>query len=339
MKRLMEQLGVTPEQKYHYDKLGVQITGSVDNLQEGSSDGPVIMTKDKASEEMIRNNTLLTQPYDNATTSGEGGSGGIWTVPDTGSRLPSGVGGFTYDFTRNELYKPGYDPSVVPMISEGQGIPSNYLRSMTIILDDHANGRILPGGAKFLIDACFIWTMPMRNLQIFHVVPPTVFVAQLIMNNTTAPVNPLPMSYSKERQLPENTITKVNGAGVIDNWTSTEGWLSSDGGTRGPANTKTFIHLMSYPSKNFQVKNTGVTNSVEIYLDAWNLGGQNVTMFTVPDPTTGVPGSLVLAPGDTANLQVNNYYHFMRLNARIPQANATGDNTTIECAYRGNTTS
>ena len=75
---------------------------AVDNLQEGSSDGPVIMTKDKASEEMIRNNTLLTQPYDNATTSGEGGSGGIWTVPDTGSRLPSGVGGFTYDFTRKE---------------------------------------------------------------------------------------------------------------------------------------------------------------------------------------------------------------------------------------------
>lgn len=335
MRRLMEELGVTPEQKYFYDQQGVQITGSADNLRSSTSDDPVIMSKTKYQEEMIRNNTLYTQPYDNATTSGEGGAGGIWTVPDTGSRLPSGVGGFTYDFTRNELYKPGYDPAVVPMISEGQGIPSNYLRSLTIILDDHANARILPGGAKFLVDACFIWTMPMRNLQIFHVVPPTVFVAQLIMNNTNAPVNPLPMSYSQERELPDNVITKVNGAGVVDNWTSTEGWLASDGGSRGPANTKNFIHLMSYPTKNFQLKNTGA-NDVEVYLSAWNLGGQS---FTVPDPTTGVPGAVTIVAGDTANFQVNNYYHFMRLNARMPQADAPGVATTLIGAYRGNTQS
>ena len=335
MKRLMEQLGVTPEQKYFYETQGVNITGSVDNLLEGSPDAPVIMEKSKASEEMIRNNTLLTQPYDNATTSGEGGAGGIWSVPDTGSRLASGVGGFTYDFTRNELYKPGYDPSVVPMISEGQGIPSNYLRSLTIILDDHANARILPGGSKFLVDACFIWTMPMRNIQIINIVPPTVFVAQLIMNNTNQPVNPLPMSYSQERDLPANIITKVNGAGVVDNWSSTEGWLASDGGSRGPTNTKNFIHLMSYPTKNFQLENTGA-NDVEVYLSAWNLGGQS---FTVPDPTTGVPGSVTVTAGDTANFQVNNYYHFMRLNARMPQADAPATSTTLIGAYRGNTQS
>ena len=339
MKKLMKELGVTPEQKWWYDKENIQITGSNDNLLEGHPDYPVIMTKTKSAEEQVRNNTMLTVPSDGSATSGDGGASSIYAVPDTGSRLASGIGGFTYDFTRNELYKPGYDPSVVKMISEGNGIPANFLRSLTIILDDHCNARLLPGGAKFLIDSCFIYTMPMRNIQILSLVPPTVFVAQLLLNNTNQPVNPLPMSYSQERKLPENTITKTNGAGVVDNWTSTEGWLASDGGTQGPANTKTFIHLMSYPTKNFQIKNTGATHSVEIYLDAWNIGGQNVTMFTVPDPSTGTPGSLVLGPGDTANLQVNNYYHFMRLNARIPQANATADSTTIECAYRGNTSS
>lgn len=334
MDRLRKELNVSKEQKYFYDKQGIDITGNLDGLLSGDSTRPVIMEKQLLANEMARANTLQQTDYA-GISSGEGGPGGIYTVPDTGSRLASGVGGFTYDFTRNEIFKPGYDPNVVPMISEGGGIPSNYLRSLTMIIDDHANARILPGGSKFLVDSCFIWTMPLRNIQILSIVPPTVFVSQLVLTNTNQQALPLPMSYSQERELPSQTITKVAGPGVADAWTHTSGWLASDGGSRGPANDKTFIHLMSYPSKNFQVINTGL-NDVEIYLSAWNLGGQT---WNVADPTTGVPGSLVLAGGDTANLQVNNYYHFMRLNARIPSASAGGVSTTIECAYRGNTTS
>ena len=334
MDRLKKELGISQEQKYFYDQQGIHVTGEVDNLLRGDSTAPVVMDKQLVANEMARANTLQQTDY-SGMSSGEGGAGGIWTVPDTGSRLPSGIGGFTYDFTRNEIYKPGYDPQVAPMITEGGGIPSNYLRSLTIILDDHANARILPGGAKFLVDACFIWTMPLRNIQILHIVPPTVFVAQLVMSNTNQPVNPLPMSYSQERELPVNTVTKTNGPGVADNWTAVSGWLASDGPNRGPANTKNFIHLMSYPTKNFQFKNTGATD-IEIYLEGWNLGGQT---FEVPDPTTGTPGSVTIPAGEVANFQVNNYYHFMRVLTRIPAVHGAGTSSTIIGAYRGNTQS
>lgn len=332
MRRLIEELGVTEDQKYFHEKQGFQLTGEMDNVIKGHKDYPVMMSKELIQAEQTRNN-LLQEVDTSGLSSGPGGPGGVWSVPDTGSRLASGVGGFTYDFTQNVVYKPGYDPNQAKMLTQTNAIPSNFIRSLTIIIDDHANASLQPGGSKWLIDSCFVYTMPLRNVQTLSIVPPTVFVSQLLMTNSDKTINPLPMSYSQERELPENTVTKVSAGGVADSWSAMSGWLSSDGGNRGPSNTKTFIHLMSYPNKNFNLKNTG-SNDVEIYLAGWNLGGQS---FDVPDPSTGTPGSLTLTAGSVANLQVNNYYHFMKLYARMPQADATSTATTLIGAYRGNT--
>jgi len=313
--------------------LNVRESNNADSIANNGND--VVVVPREQYEREIRNEETQFSRTQTGVTSGHAGQSVFMTYPDVGSRFPSNVGGFSANLINNTISKAGYTPNVTKLLTEVSGNPKDFVRSAVIILDDHANVRL--NQTKFLLDSCFVWAIPTRELNTIHVVPPATVVAQLVFTNVEQPTLPLPMSYSQERKLAETTLTKTNGAGLVDDFTAlgengATGWLASDGGSSG-SNGKTFLHVMSYPIKNFMFHNTDLVNSIELKVTAWQIVG----MFEVDEPSTSP--FITLAPDEKANIQITNYYHFLKVWGRLPQATASGQTATIEGQFRANTTS
>lgn len=326
---------LTKEYKdYFYKQTGVDVHDSSSADSIANNGNKVVAVPREEYNAQVRADQTQFSRTNVGVTSGVGGQSVFMTYPDTGSRFPSNIGGFSANLINNTISKAGYTPNTTKLLSEVNGNPKDFVRSAVIILDDHANVRL--NQTKFLLDSCFVWAIPTRELNTIHVVPPSVVVAQLVFTNVEQPTLPLPMSYSMERRLNEDTLTKTNGAGVIDDFTAiglnNTGWLASDGGSSGTT-AKNFIHCMSYPIKNYMFHNTDSTNSIELKITAWQIVG----MFEVDEPSTAP--FITLAPDEKANIQVTNYYHFLKVWGRLPQATASGQTATIEGQFRGNTTS
>jgi len=327
---------LTKQYKDYFNKqtgLEVHESNTADSIA-NNGDKVVAVARDQYEREVRADETQFSQT-NVGVTSGIQSASIFMSYPDTGSRFPSNVGGFSANLVNNTISKAGYTPNTTKLLTEVSGNPKDFVRSAVIILDDHANVRL--NQTKFLLDSCFVWAIPTRELNTIHIVPPATVVAQLVFTNVEQPVLPLPMSYSQERKLAETTLTKTNGAGVVDDFVAlgtdgATGWLASDGGSSG-TNGKTFLHVMSYPIKNFMFHNTDSTNDIELKVTAWQIVG----MFEVDEPSTSP--FITIAPDEKANVQIVNYYHFLKVWGRLPQATASSQTATIVGQFRGNTTS
>ena len=256
------------------------------------------------------------------------GFGSLAGFPTTG-RQPVSKEGFIADLRFNTIEGPSLSRQAIFSNSKiGTDVTGVY-NSVFMLASDDCTALLSPGVQSWALDSCAFYSVPIQAVQKIRLTAHRSFVFQMIFSSQPDPLIANPITFHQEAWGTQ-TLTKVNGVGVADDWT-TVNFTASDGKNQlDPALWgDTSLHTGSIGAKNWIITNDDATNNVDMNIQQLNVSGKT----WADDPVTGP--SATLNATDVANLQTARYGHLFRVRMRVNAASAASQTAAITAQYRG----